>query len=116
MGPYTKAFKSDNGTGVDVIIEDLKSHPSCPHGPTLKFSKDVGQVKKYFYSCSACRDRKLCNFFMWADEKDKVSKPKLEAWESERIKFLKVVKHRKQFLALNKVDNGKRELWLTLYM
>ncbi|ERL95119.1 rRNA N6-adenosine-methyltransferase ZCCHC4 isoform X1 [Dendroctonus ponderosae] len=104
MGPDLKAVKSDRCTGVDIIIEDLKSHPCCPHGPTLMFSKDVGQVKKYFYSCSACRDRKLCNFFLWADEKDKVSKHKLDAWECERITFLKGINHRRQFLAFNKVS------------
>ncbi|XP_032129454.1 rRNA N6-adenosine-methyltransferase ZCCHC4 isoform X2 [Sapajus apella] len=45
--------------------------PLCPHGPTLLFVK-VTQGKeeaRRFYACSACRDRKDCNFFQWEDEK-----------------------------------------------
>lgn len=40
-------------------------------GPTLLFVK-VNQGKeetRKFYACSACRDRKDCNFFQWEDEK-----------------------------------------------
>ena len=40
-------------------------------GPTLLFVK-VNQGKeetRRFYACSACRDRKDCNFFLWEDEK-----------------------------------------------
>ena len=40
-------------------------------GPTLLFVK-VNQGKeetRRFYACSACRDRKDCNFFQWEDEK-----------------------------------------------
>jgi hypothetical protein len=44
----------------DVLnLEKLNEHPFCPHGPTILFSSR----KKKFYSCSACRDHKLCNFY-----------------------------------------------------
>lgn len=45
--------------------------PVLELGPTLLFVK-VSQGKedtRRFYACSACRDRKDCNFFQWEDEK-----------------------------------------------
>ncbi|XP_072476498.1 rRNA N(6)-adenosine-methyltransferase ZCCHC4 isoform X3 [Notamacropus eugenii] len=50
-------------------------------GPTLLFVK-VNQGKeeaRRFYACSACRDRKDCNFFQWEDEK--LSEARLAARE-----------------------------------
>ncbi|RXM27340.1 Zinc finger CCHC domain-containing protein 4, partial [Acipenser ruthenus] len=50
-------------------------------GPTLLFvkaSKGVEQGRR-FYACSACRDRRDCNFFQWEDEK--VSEVRLLARE-----------------------------------
>lgn len=85
--------------GLEVIIEDPKSHPSCPHGPTLLFGGRKNG--RQFYACSACRDKKPCKFFLWADDIKKSSN--LEAWEQERLKFLKGVNHKKQFILLNKV-------------
>uniref|UniRef100_A0A9J8DJV4 Zinc finger, CCHC domain containing 4 n=2 Tax=Cyprinus carpio TaxID=7962 RepID=A0A9J8DJV4_CYPCA len=40
-------------------------------GPALLFEKNVNGKEKgrRFHACSACRDRKHCNFFQWADEK-----------------------------------------------
>uniref|UniRef100_A0A8C1Y679 rRNA N(6)-adenosine-methyltransferase ZCCHC4 n=1 Tax=Cyprinus carpio TaxID=7962 RepID=A0A8C1Y679_CYPCA len=59
--------------GIEVIIqnESDKTGPWCPHGPALLFEKNVNGKEKgrRFYACSACRDRKHCNFFQWADEK-----------------------------------------------
>ncbi|XP_061565864.1 rRNA N6-adenosine-methyltransferase ZCCHC4 [Cololabis saira] len=69
---------------IDVVIpEDGKTAPCCPHGPTLLFAKtckgkDEG---RRFYACSACRDRKDCNFFQWED--DKVSEARLQAREAQ---------------------------------
>lgn len=39
--------------------------PSCPHGPATVFSNvvprpDAGFETRYYYACSAFRDRKLC--------------------------------------------------------
>lgn len=40
-------------------------------GPTLLFEKvgRGGAAGRRFYACSACRDRKDCNFFQWEGEK-----------------------------------------------
>ncbi|XP_049778984.1 rRNA N6-adenosine-methyltransferase ZCCHC4 [Schistocerca cancellata] len=45
---------------LDVIMDDLPNHPQCPHGPMLLFA----QKNRKFYACSACRDRKLCPYFI----------------------------------------------------
>ncbi|XP_013373515.1 PREDICTED: zinc finger CCHC domain-containing protein 4 isoform X2 [Chinchilla lanigera] len=60
-------------SGVEVVLlsDPAVPAPLCPHGPTLLFVK-VSQGKeeaRRFYACSACRDRKDCNFFQWEDEK-----------------------------------------------
>nr|XP_025146020.1 zinc finger CCHC domain-containing protein 4 isoform X6 [Bubalus bubalis] len=60
-------------SGVEVVLSSDPATPAplCPHGPTLLFVK-VNQGKeetRRFYACSACRDRKDCNFFQWEDEK-----------------------------------------------
>ncbi|CAK6433254.1 unnamed protein product [Pipistrellus nathusii] len=61
------------GSGVEVVLSSDPAAPAprCPHGPTLLFVK-VSRGKedtRRFYACSACRDRKDCNFFQWEDEK-----------------------------------------------
>nr|XP_048704651.1 rRNA N6-adenosine-methyltransferase ZCCHC4 isoform X3 [Caretta caretta] len=61
------------GSGVAVVLgqEAGRPAPCCPHGPTLLFVK-ISQGKeegRRFYACSACRDRKDCNFFQWENEK-----------------------------------------------
>ncbi|XP_068925085.1 rRNA N6-adenosine-methyltransferase ZCCHC4 isoform X2 [Petaurus breviceps papuanus] len=70
-------------SGVEVLVPQDTSDPppQCPHGPTLLFVK-VNQGKeeaRRFYACSACRDRKDCNFFQWEDEK--LSEARLAARE-----------------------------------
>ncbi|XP_036620539.1 rRNA N6-adenosine-methyltransferase ZCCHC4 isoform X2 [Trichosurus vulpecula] len=70
-------------SGVEVLVSQDTSGPTpqCPHGPTLLFVK-VHQGKeeaRRFYACSACRDRKDCNFFQWEDEK--LSEARLAARE-----------------------------------
>ncbi|KAJ3663199.1 hypothetical protein Zmor_007503 [Zophobas morio] len=88
-------------SGVEVIIQDLKTHPWCPHGPTLLFSRRINDTKRNFFACSACRDRKSCPFFLYEDEKNKY---KPEVWEQERTKLLQNINHRKLFITLNKVQ------------
>ncbi|XP_055290630.1 rRNA N6-adenosine-methyltransferase ZCCHC4 isoform X3 [Moschus berezovskii] len=60
-------------SGVEVVLSSDPAIPAplCPHGPTLLFVKvDQGKEEtRRFYACSACRDRKDCNFFQWEDEK-----------------------------------------------
>ncbi|KAM4050096.1 rRNA N(6)-adenosine-methyltransferase ZCCHC4 isoform 2-T2 [Anomaloglossus baeobatrachus] len=69
--------------GIRVLLsgQNAECAPHCPHGPTLLFVK-ISQGKEHgrrFYACSACRDRKDCRFFQWADEK--VSPARLQARE-----------------------------------
>ncbi|XP_029445833.1 rRNA N6-adenosine-methyltransferase ZCCHC4 isoform X2 [Rhinatrema bivittatum] len=66
-------WRRRSSPGMEVIVnhETLASAPCCPHGPTLLFVKvSQGQEQgRRFYACSACRDRKDCNFFQWENEK-----------------------------------------------
>ncbi|KAJ3585222.1 hypothetical protein NHX12_013943 [Muraenolepis orangiensis] len=80
---------NDEMFGIQVILPGddddgkMKKGPSCPHGPTLLFEKTGAGTKagRRFYACSACRDRKECNFFQWED--DKVSEARSLAREVE---------------------------------
>ncbi|XP_047421760.1 rRNA N6-adenosine-methyltransferase ZCCHC4 isoform X2 [Sciurus carolinensis] len=72
------------GSGVELALpsDTAAAAPLCPHGPTLLFVK-VNRGKeetRRFYACSACRDRKDCNFFQWEDEK--LSEARLAAREA----------------------------------
>ncbi|XP_069015204.1 rRNA N6-adenosine-methyltransferase ZCCHC4 [Embiotoca jacksoni] len=70
--------------GIEIVLpEGGKTAPCCPHGPTLLFEKvcEGGEGGRRFYACSACRDRKDCNFFQWED--DKVSEVRLLARRAE---------------------------------
>lgn len=74
----------ESSFGVEVVVaEGGVAAPCCPHGPTLLFEKVCKGEKKgrRFYACSACRDRKDCNFFQWED--DKVSEARRLAREAE---------------------------------
>jgi Probable N6-adenine methyltransferase len=51
-------------TALKVIIEDVSSHPHCPHGPTILFDRNGEQ----FFACSCCRDKKDCHFHMRATD------------------------------------------------
>ncbi|XP_023681231.1 rRNA N6-adenosine-methyltransferase ZCCHC4 isoform X1 [Paramormyrops kingsleyae] len=80
--------------GIEVIIQEGdKKAPSCPHGPTLLFEKVCpGEpAGRRFYACSACRDRKDCNFFQWED--DKVSEDRRLAREAENRRKLPEFTH-----------------------
>lgn len=81
-------------SGVEVVESDLSLHPRCPHGPALLFRRFVKSEPKLFYACSACRDRKDCTFFLWADEKHV---PRSMAWEQEILNFVGNVDHAKLF-------------------
>ncbi|KAI7796708.1 rRNA N6-adenosine-methyltransferase ZCCHC4 isoform X1 [Triplophysa rosa] len=71
----------DSG-GIEVVIQNEmdKTAPRCVHGPTLLFEKK-GNKGRRFYACSACRDRKDCNFFQWEDEK--ISEERMLAREEQ---------------------------------
>lgn len=67
--------------GVDVIINNISENPYCPHGPTILFEKfQVTKQSRQYFSCSACRDRKDCSFFFWADQK--ISLIRLQDWKN----------------------------------
>ncbi|GAB1289655.1 rRNA N6-adenosine-methyltransferase ZCCHC4 [Apodemus speciosus] len=70
-------------SGVEVALpsDPAAAAPLCPHGPTLLFVKvsPGKEATRRFYACSACRDRKDCNFFQWEDEK--LSEARLAARE-----------------------------------
>ncbi|CAI9717332.1 rRNA N6-adenosine-methyltransferase ZCCHC4-like isoform X1 [Octopus vulgaris] len=66
----------------DVILDSNAANaPHCAHGPTLLFVRYIsgGKSSKRFYACSACRDRKDCNFYQLEDEK--ISEAKLKRRE-----------------------------------
>lgn len=107
-----------NSLGTDVIFQsDISNNPRCIHGPTLLFKKFVKDEKKSgrrFYACSACRDRKECQFFQWEDEK--MSQCRKMHWENALKKLQKKFPHKncvkimKQFLKLN---NSERKFCKT---
>ncbi|XP_004579226.2 rRNA N6-adenosine-methyltransferase ZCCHC4 isoform X1 [Ochotona princeps] len=78
------------GSGVEVVFppDPAAPAPLCPHGPTLLFVKVIQgkEETRRFYACSACRDRKDCNFFQWEDEK--LSPARLAAREAHHRRFL----------------------------
>jgi len=65
----------DSGVNVrlDLMTNDA---PECLHGPALLFEKCCQGEVRLFYACSACRDKKDCSFFQWADEKVSKNKKK----------------------------------------
>ncbi|XP_023024649.1 rRNA N(6)-adenosine-methyltransferase ZCCHC4 [Leptinotarsa decemlineata] len=91
---------------VEIVVEDLKTHPCCPHGPTILFSRHVKKSAEKFFACSACRDRKFCNFFL--PEEKRVSF-KEEIWRQEIQKNLKGIHHRKMYLTLKKILSSPPE-------
>ncbi|KAJ8981370.1 hypothetical protein NQ317_000237, partial [Molorchus minor] len=91
--------------GVDVIIEDLSGHPCCPHGPTILFARIVKGERKHFFACAAYRERKHCNFFLWENERDRLSHLKMDKRKQEIKELLNKVNHRKKFVTLNKINS-----------
>ncbi|XP_044758555.1 rRNA N6-adenosine-methyltransferase ZCCHC4 [Coccinella septempunctata] len=87
-------------SGIEVLIEDPSTHPSCVHGPTLLFSREIDGHKRFYYACSACRDRKKCSFFVWKDELEKYVNKKIN---KQIVEHQKSINHRSLFLKLNKV-------------
>ncbi|XP_030419681.1 rRNA N6-adenosine-methyltransferase ZCCHC4 isoform X2 [Gopherus evgoodei] len=93
------------GSGVAVLLgqESGQPAPCCPHGPTLLFVK-ISQGKedgRRFYACSACRDRKECNFFQW--ENEKVSEARLSAREEVNRSCQPSLSHRQNMERLHEL-------------
>uniref|UniRef100_A0A8B9YY77 Zinc finger CCHC-type containing 4 n=1 Tax=Buteo japonicus TaxID=224669 RepID=A0A8B9YY77_9AVES len=79
---FWKRETCSGGIKRDLLVSPVSScNYVCRLGPALLFVK-TSQGKeegRRFYACSACRDRKDCNFFQWEDEK--VSETRLVARE-----------------------------------
>ncbi|GLH02854.1 Zinc finger CCHC domain-containing protein 4 [Gryllus bimaculatus] len=88
-----------NITYVDISPNEVNNHPFCPHGPTLLFSRHTKKGDRKYYACSACRNRKLCNFFHWADEK--YSSARKQIWDCERKKFIGDKSHQELYDSLH---------------
>lgn len=73
---------------VEVIVEDVASHPICLHGPTLLFSNDKGR----YFACSSCRNKKDCSIHI--DEED---------WQKEGVKK----RNEKYYNLIPKLDKEK---------
>lgn len=77
----------DKSTPVEVVIEDVTSHPLCLHGPTLLFSSEKGR----FFACASCRDKKQCTVHI--DEED---------WQKEGVKK----RNEKYYTLIPKIDKA----------
>ncbi|CAG9103254.1 unnamed protein product [Plutella xylostella] len=95
MGNKRK-FKSEDkvlkSSPVEVIAEDVSSHPLCLHGPTLLFSNEKGR----FYACSLCRSKKDCTVHI--SEED---------WQNEGVKK-RNEKYNNLITKVNKSEAWKR--------
>ncbi|XP_049873750.1 rRNA N6-adenosine-methyltransferase ZCCHC4 [Pectinophora gossypiella] len=49
---------------VEVIAEDVTTHPLCLHGPTLLFSSEKGR----YFACSLCRNKKDCPVHIYEED------------------------------------------------
>uniref|UniRef100_A0A8C6SXP7 Zinc finger, CCHC domain containing 4 n=1 Tax=Neogobius melanostomus TaxID=47308 RepID=A0A8C6SXP7_9GOBI len=96
-------MESCESLGIELVVpEKDRPAPCCPHGPTLLFEKvsEGGAKGRRFYACSACRDRKDCNFFQWEDEK--VSEARQLARDEENKSKLPPFTHREHCARFNK--------------
>merc|ERR1719230_212191 len=57
--------------------------PSCEHGPALMFERQNAKGARPFWACAACRGRKVCPLFHWADERPP-KKRRIEIVEAEQ--------------------------------
>ncbi|CAF0889323.1 unnamed protein product [Brachionus calyciflorus] len=74
----------------DVLnLEKISENPYCPHGPTIVFTNG----KKSFYACSACRDHKLCNFYLEYENDKTISEEKIKNWLSRYKASLKPMEY-----------------------
>ncbi|KAL6262811.1 hypothetical protein P5V15_005601 [Pogonomyrmex californicus] len=98
---FMYAHNMSDPRGVEYLWESLANHPRCPHGPTLLFGRYIkGEIDK-FYACSACRDRKLCRFYLKYDQE--LSKSQKHMWELENKKFVRRYIHQELYIRFNKL-------------
>ncbi|XP_008557635.1 rRNA N6-adenosine-methyltransferase ZCCHC4 [Microplitis demolitor] len=88
-------------SNIECFWSNLKSHPQCPHGPTLLFARRINEDLNYFYACSACRDRKICHFYLKKDEE--LTKAQKERWQGEIKKYNHKHNHQKSYIRFNEL-------------
>jgi len=66
-------------------LDKIASNPFCSHGPTILFAND----KKKFFACSACRDHKLCKFYL---NHEHFTKKKFKEWHDRYLDHLNKLK------------------------
>ncbi|XP_066586535.1 rRNA N6-adenosine-methyltransferase ZCCHC4 [Prorops nasuta] len=91
----------DSASGLQCFWGELKNNPHCPHGPTLLFGRYINGNLEKFYTCSACRDRSLCSFYLNYDSS--LTKQEKLTWDLERKRFISKYNHKKLFIKFNEV-------------
>ncbi|XP_076759047.1 rRNA N(6)-adenosine-methyltransferase ZCCHC4 [Xylocopa sonorina] len=86
---------------MECFWSDPTKHPQCPHGPTLLFGKYKNGNLEKFYACAACRERKICKFYL--KEGEKLTKQQTAKWEQERKKYASRYNHRSLYIRFNEV-------------
>ncbi|XP_054712754.1 LOW QUALITY PROTEIN: rRNA N6-adenosine-methyltransferase ZCCHC4-like [Uloborus diversus] len=95
---------------MEVILENLKNNPHCPHGPCLifeRYSSNGTKTGRRFFACSACRDRSDCSFFQWVD--DDLSTQTKEHWRDVIEKHKPPFTHEEYLQRLEKVKSSSQE-------
>ena len=59
------AIDGPNSGHIRLVDSDLSTNPICSHGPTLLFEDDN---RDKYYSCSSCRNRNDCDFYITYEE------------------------------------------------
>ncbi|XP_011165314.2 rRNA N6-adenosine-methyltransferase ZCCHC4 [Solenopsis invicta] len=93
--------RMNDARGIEFLWENPINHPQCPHGPTLLLGRYVKNELKRFYVCSACRDRKLCRFYLKYGQE--LSKSQKHMWELESKKYTQRYVHRELYIRFNKL-------------
>ncbi|CAL7937905.1 unnamed protein product [Xylocopa violacea] len=86
---------------MECFWSDPTKHPQCPHGPTLLFGKYKNGNLEKFYTCAACRERKMCKFYL--KEEEKLTKQQAAKWEQERKQYASRYNHRSLYIRFNEV-------------
>ncbi|XP_017878186.1 zinc finger CCHC domain-containing protein 4 [Ceratina calcarata] len=84
---------------MECFWSDLSKHPRCPHGPTILFGTSAKGKLEKFYACSACRERKMCRFYLKAGQN--LTKNQISQWERETKQYVSRYHHRPLYLRLN---------------
>ncbi|CAD6226802.1 GSCOCG00005920001-RA-CDS [Cotesia congregata] len=94
-------------SNIECFWSDLKTHPKCPHGPTLLFAMRVKDDLKHFYACSACRDRKLCKFYLKKD--GELTENEKKKWQNEIKTYSQMYNHQKSYIRFHELLSEQPE-------